>query len=666
MAYYAPRSPAGQWQSVNLTCPPTPSPYPSTEERVLIDGYNAHTTAGLPPSSKETKEWISLPLRLWSVGLFIALSIFLIIAIIVLLVISLREDGFVTVGETLYAYGSTWRLSLLWTTLPSLVFTCLGLHWGAIASAASDRQPFVGLNRPDGGPAKETVLLDYRATVSFIRWWAAFRNRHWLVGSAQLATLVFTVLSPLAASLFVATAALSKQEVPVVLNSTFDQRAMNSSVDIRVVLDAVTSTLIYGASDHAWTDHEHAFRPFYTAFEVGDGPAPANATSLTAPTVAHSGYLNCAVLEPGSGYDITVKSQSSSSELAASLVMTSTDRGCPIRQEFTVAEAQSVYFVTSAEVSCGVAALYSRLVFTYGHLDTSAAPFLANASVVSCAVGYRKTNGDLRVTVPSSRNASGGGGGGGSKLEILRFSPTEEPQDSRDDGFGFWRVFERKLFQSSAFSADTIWSTTDFGTVILYRALQLQGDGARSTDNKTVLSGSVLAESISDVFTSLYLTSMATAGLVPQEGSGQEVETATLETELTRLFVVPWVAGTVIGILALILAVAVWALQHARSHKTLLYEEPAGLLAYAGLLEGSELTEVARRVRNSDSFDGRVVAAALGDGGKGLEKGGEGHAVQGSWKMEGIKPRLVIACTNNSDAAGRVPGGYEARTTLLY
>jgi hypothetical protein len=42
-----------------------------------------------------------------------------------------------------------------------------------------------------------------------------------------------------------------------------------------------------------------------------------------------------------------------------------------------------------------------------------------------------------------------------------------------------------------------------------------------------------------------------------------------------------------------------------------LYEEPAGLIASASLLEGSELLHAARYVRNSEGFDGRVVDAVL-------------------------------------------------------
>jgi hypothetical protein len=198
-------------KSAPAGCRPASPPLSHSEEPESLKRNDAHETTEL--SAGGAKQWIHVPLQTWSLYLFIITSIALITTILALLIVSLRQTGFATIGSALSAYGATWRLSPFWTALPSLVFTRLGLHWGALASAASDRQRFVDLHRPDGGAAKETVLLDYRATMAPIRWWAAFRNGHWLAGSSLLAALVFSVLSPLAASLFVATAAPFRRKV---------------------------------------------------------------------------------------------------------------------------------------------------------------------------------------------------------------------------------------------------------------------------------------------------------------------------------------------------------------------------------------------------------------------------------------------------------------------
>ncbi|KAK0725627.1 hypothetical protein B0H67DRAFT_642014 [Lasiosphaeris hirsuta] len=570
----------------------------------------------------------------------------LIVTIVVLFGLSGRRNGFISVGYALSAYGDTWRLSLLWTALPSLVFTCLGLHWSAIESAASDRQPFVGLSQPNGRPARETILLDYKAIIPVKRSYVAFRNGHWLLGTAQLAALSFSILSPLASGLFLASLASFQLQVPIAYTGTFDQARMNSSMDMRTVLDSVTAKLIYNAASIPWTDSERAFGPFRALNDGEGGVTSTNVTSLTAPTVAHSAYLNCAVLRPGSQFDLT-RPSSSTQSTAARVTMSGLDRGCPVRHEFTVAEEQDVYFVTSAEISCGVKASYSRLVFTYGHFSSSSPVLLANVSVVSCAVGYRSTMGDLAATVPPpgvGGSSQGTASGSSPPVEFLTFTPTEDPRDSRDDAFGFWRLFELKLFQSQAFTADTTWATTDFGTVTLYRALQRQGGGATSTDNGTVLQGDVLAESISDVFTSVYSTSMATTGFVLQASDQQHRGMATLETELTRLYVVPWVAGTLVVALVFLSALAGLVLRHVRTHGTLLYEEPAGLLAQAGLLEDSEIIKAARAVRDAEGFNGQVVATVFRNH---ANNGGLGHdVVDQNWEMyltQAMRSRISIA-----------------------
>ena len=601
------------------------------------------TEAGInqSPASKP-KEWISTPLHTWSVYLFIAWDLSLVVAIAVLWVLSQRNNGFVSVGYALTAYGDTWRLSLLWTTLPSLIFTCLGLHWGAIQSAASDRQPFVELARPNGAPASRTVLLDYRAIIPPARLVKFFQNRHWPLGLAQLAVWSFSILPPLSASLLVASMATIQQPIPIAMTGSFDQSFMNNTMDTRAVLDSVTATLIHGAGYIPWTDKEHAFAPFLAASDTEDGSPPTNATTLTANTTAHSAYLNCAELIPDTEFSMNASQSRTADGIVGKVIMSGADRGCAIGQEFTVAETQEVYFVTTAEITCGIQASYSRLIFTYGHFSRTSPTLLSNLSVISCAAGYRVTTGDLAVTVPSSSS------GNSTAPEVLSFTPTSPSLDSHDLAFGFWRQFELKLFTSLAFSTGTTWATTDFGTVALYRALQLQhGNRARSTDNSIVLRGEFLAKAVSDVFTSVYSIGMATAGLVPEDEHNQrEQRKGVLETEITRLYVVPAVAATLVAMLIALCGVAGLVLWYARSHETLLYEEPAGLLAHAALLSDSELLKAVKGVKDVDGFGGKVGDAGLKAKSKGRKDGERGaHSVVGDqrWRMypRGVKANIV-------------------------
>ena len=98
------QAPTGQWTSLPLS-PAIAPPY-YDEGRPPLGRYdNARETPD--PSRNEPEEWISMPLQPWSVGLFIAIAISLIIAIITLLIVSLRNDGFATIGAARSAYGAT-------------------------------------------------------------------------------------------------------------------------------------------------------------------------------------------------------------------------------------------------------------------------------------------------------------------------------------------------------------------------------------------------------------------------------------------------------------------------------------------------------------------------------------------------------------------------------
>ncbi|KAK4442001.1 hypothetical protein QBC34DRAFT_387756, partial [Podospora aff. communis PSN243] len=190
------------------------------------------------------------------------------------------------------------------------------------------------------------------------------------------------------------------------------------------------------------------------------------------------------------------------------------------------------------------------------------------------------------------------------------------------------------------------WVTTDFGTVVLYRALQIQDGGlvgsGSNTKNKTiVLRGDVLAEAVSAVFTSVYLIGMATAGFAPAQEQQQQVNaTGMLETELTRLYVVPWVAGAILAALAVTCVISGLVLWYARKHRTQLFEEPVGLLAQAALVVDGDLVDVVQGAMASEGFDGKVVEAVWKDRKREPPKD---SPVSGYWEMHresGLKVKI--------------------------
>lgn len=69
--------------------------------------------------------------------------------------------------------------------------------------------------------------------------------------------------------------------------------------------------------------------------------------------------------------------------------------------------------------------------------------------------------------------------------------------------------------------------------------------------------------------------------------------TGAVLTPTTRLFVVPWVAYTIIAFLMIILCSAVPIYIHLQRSPSILTEEPEGLLSPAGILCNSELFTIA-------------------------------------------------------------------------
>ncbi|GAB1317936.1 hypothetical protein MFIFM68171_08146 [Madurella fahalii] len=512
--------------------------------------------------------------------------------IIGLLVRSQRANGFTTIDGYLTVLGFN-ALHLLWTTLPTGAFTLLNIFWGEIVSSTSERQPFIDLAAPHGGTARQTVALSYRTQFIACRIRLAFKNHHWVVGLVELGKLLSSVLPPLSSSLFLAKPALFAQQASVLFNRTFDLAAMSASMDSRAIIDTATAMLLYGAGQVPWTDREYAFRPFYPVNLTSE--MRINSTSLTARTIGHSAELDCSVLDPNKDYQVSARSQTSPPNVVVDLRFTAIDQGCPWQQDMTVIQGEGAYLSTSTITTCGAAAQHGRLVFIYGSFSESSPPtFLANTSVVSCIVKYQSTEGDLTISVLQSLEGTPGTGAG---WRVQQFRPTSPARDARDDWRGSWPLFERKLFSSQSFSSQTAWKTSDFGALVLYRAIQRQnGDGygsASSTDTSLVVDGDVLADSISDVFSSVYTMAMATGGLVGLGNGRTEIQTGFLGRELTRLFVVNWVAYVIFAILGAVLAltVLVYGHVHARHGRTYLAEEPATLESFARLLSESELAK---------------------------------------------------------------------------
>lgn len=526
-------------------------------------------------STKHPYGWLAFCLRWPSLLAFAIFDIALLAIVVSLTIVSSRGNGFVTVPTNATAnrrdpdiFDIPWDLGVLWTSLPSFVFTLFGAYWAWIASSLADRQPYVELRKEGGSDARRTVLLDYRVVAAPFRWFGAFHKSHFTVGTTTLLSLVLTYfIAPLAARLFAAQPVATPQTVPILYNQTYDDDNFNSTVDWRPVFNVVAATLLYGGKNIPWTNGERAFRPF-----AAESATLMTTAKMEANTTAYSGYLNCELVKD---YTITPGGSGKSVDVSG------TDRGCSFKQNFLVADTQEIYMKSTGEFACSAEAYYSRFVFTSARYSASATNNLDDVSVISCATGYRAVSGILRVS-PSTGPPTADS-----------FVETGERNTTRPK---LWRVFEQGIIGPVTFNPTAKWSTTEMANLILYYA--------ERTDPSNFLDPEILMKAIPLVFMAIYSNAVAIHGF--DTLSNEMTATGTAFVPATRLFVVPWVAYVILAFLGIALGTVIFVFFRLRDAKSILTEEPQGLLSMAAILDRSELLQVASRMRREDGFDGGV------------------------------------------------------------
>ncbi|GKT44400.1 uncharacterized protein ColSpa_04581 [Colletotrichum spaethianum] len=517
--------------------------------------------------------WLARCLRWPYLLTFAVFDVSLAITIIALTIASSQKNGFVTVstdsiastGQNSDIVSLIWNLGVLWTSLPSFVFSLFGAYWAWISASLAERQPYVELRKDGGAEARKSILLDYRVVATVWRWWGAFQKSHFTVGSMTMLSLFLTYLiAPLAARLFVAQGVTLSEPAPITYNKAYNIDNINATLDWRPVLDTVSATLLYGGNSIPWTDKERAFRPFVV------DPLLANKSDMAANTTAYSGYLNCELVK-----DYAITSSGDSVEVSGN------DRGCDFKQSFTVVKTQEIYLKTTVDFDCSAQAYYSRLVFTAAKYSDSAPNNIDDISVISCATGYRQVAGTLRVS-PSKDVPT-----------VASFVETSEPDTSRPK---LWRVFEQGILGPVTFNPQAKWSTSDMGNLILYYTQRAQPSNRLGSD--------ALMEAIPKVFTAIYLNAVAIHGFDPLPDL--ETATGTAFVPTTRLFVISWVAYVIITFLAIALCSVGFVFFRLQGTPSILTEEPQGLLSLAAILDKSELLGIASKIRQEKGFDGKI------------------------------------------------------------
>lgn len=70
---------------------------------------------------------------------------------------------------------------VLGTWIPTFLAVLFSIPWHLLASAVKEIEPFYQLHSIDGVLAKDSIALDYRASISVVATFTAIKKRHYLV-----------------------------------------------------------------------------------------------------------------------------------------------------------------------------------------------------------------------------------------------------------------------------------------------------------------------------------------------------------------------------------------------------------------------------------------------------------------------------------------------------
>jgi hypothetical protein len=461
------------------------------------------------------------------------------------------------------ASNMIWSYGLLWTALPAFLMTLYRMAWDTVVTATADRQPFIELARSkeNASSVRRTIMLDYRFHPSLYNWVIAFRHKHHLLGFSMLLSVVLSVaLVPLTSHLFTATLTEVVSNKTISVASTFDDEAVSVRTDLQAAMNIAASVSIFGATPPPWSTIQYAFEPF----NVKDNTTNGN---VTARITGYSGLLDC---------QVKTESEFSMTKTDSSVTINGVDRDCVIPDtSINIGNtSQPLYALAWSTLQCGQKAHYSRFGIVTGGYSDSTQSKLANLTVLSCIPSYWQTSGWLTVNVVPNKPAT-----------FANFL-SEENNATEFRPF-FYTVVERNLPLYIANDPSNSMDSDLWGRLV-YSMSDRQNPGSP-------LDPVFIKSSMETLFSS-FIASMASTYAFKNSTSAREVD-ATVTERLTRLFVVSPVAWTVVIIMCLVFICNIFLIFHAERNKSILNEEPVGLLGSAALLQDSDLSNIIAQLR---------------------------------------------------------------------
>ena len=533
------------------------------------------------------KSWEPTAVHTVTLILLLSVQLLLIIGIVVLLTISSKNSGFVSLPQDTNR-GFNWNKPILWTALPTLVFQLFSLTWSWLACAVRDRQPFTNLRRPKGAPAPLTFTLDYRSKFGLLQWLFAYMNGHSYIGSSLLLSLLLAIfISPLSARLFTEGRVKQSHLTPIQFTHDFNSGryakfGQNESLtNWKPIFDTVSAVRIFKGRDIPWTTKEYAFQPFTI-----DWANTGNGSTVTATVKAWTALTDCVVLRNPSFQENPAN---------RTVLFTAVDRGCSLSHAISVSSIQSWFFQPFVQGTCSSEAGQRRFGFLGGKRATNSTTSLSQPFAISCITGYSESSGNLTVRFQAEELGADNSG-----PEILGF--VQGPQNNIFFGSSanYWTFMENSMLDIRVFNPFSNFSSTELGSMIFYHAMS----NASAIFSKDITYPTVdqLLKSIPVIFRSIHTTTVAMLLLSPMANG--IFATATVDQIVRRLSVVPWIAVCIITVLFVSLICTVWTFLYVRDNPTALSEEPSDLLSYLGILSagrdepGDELKSMVEDVQN--------------------------------------------------------------------
>lgn len=503
------------------------------------------------------------------VTLLLISQLSLIATVSALVATSKKNNGFATVGRLGFLENPLVD-GFLWQGVPPIIFTLYKTAWESVVEDFVDRQPYVELRKPGGGPPSKTIALDYRSHNRFWKPVVAIKNHHWVLALALSLNLLATfVLVPFSSYIMNDASVTATTSFNVRLVTSFDVGGITALPDLGASMDVAFAALMLGGRWPAWTDGKYAFQAFET-------PAFVEVSNISATVEAYYAQLDCQIL---SAADYSYEYRTDSVKVSTN------DRGCEVSTILSL-DSSSSSFVQPWASREHCADRRTRLSLIAGDYAPLRRNSTAEFTFISCTPNYSAIKGIISTAIDK-----------GSSPLLLSFTP--DVTTSRISSFqsiGVNAIYESALQSITGYDSFSDVDGNNFGQY-LYRMVNHTSTGGKS---EAVLNATTV------LFNSIFATTASTSLMAADAKLGTTPCTGSFAS--TRVFMIYWNCYLELVILAAMSVCTLGLLKKSRE-RSILFEEPRGLLSYAGIIDGSDIAKLVARHQGPNAragYEGRL------------------------------------------------------------